>query len=230
MINIRVNAAYCLFDGFAGRPLQNGEVTLTLDGVPYRPVYKNGGWFVITDQPEGAHTVELSAAKYQPERFEESFSAKGHIERSIIMKPSAKYPFGGAKVSALRLETDAELWCAAEDARLSLKLAQSQAKAGDVKLTLYYADAVYSRLLLSGDFMLVDGDKSEICSFESLESGAGTLASGLKNAHSRGVMLYQAARFTAGQGDMTARFCGDCKKAFTLEQTKKGVKLNEFGF
>ena len=49
MIDIHVSLALNLLDGFSGRPLKPAQVRLFLDEEPCRPVYKEGGWFVLVN-------------------------------------------------------------------------------------------------------------------------------------------------------------------------------------
>lgn len=207
MIRRHVSAALLVRDAFTGFALPSGSGTLcTVDGQRCTPVWKDGGYLVLTDLPAGEHTVTLRRHGYLEETLTVPVSDGRAWEGWTGLRPGPGYvfPAGTAWVALQLLEkkkplADAEVWLA-PDGGGRLKLAQDQAKAGDRELKLFYSGAE-SRLPVPGDFLIADRKNPETAALEFLQDGRAELARPLEFSHTRGKELMFAQRYrTDGDG------------------------------
>lgn len=210
MIRRRVSAALLVRDAFTGLALPPGSGTLcTVDGQPFTPVWKDGGYLVLTDLPAGEHTVTLRRHGYLEETLTVPAADGRAWEGWTGLRPGPGYAFpaGTAWVCLRLLEkkkplAGAEVWLA-PDGGGRLKLAQDQAKAGDRELKLFYAGPE-SRLPVPGDFLIVDKKNPETAALECMRSGRAGLARPLEYDHARGKELMSAQRYgTGGNGEIS---------------------------
>ena len=66
----RLSCVVKLIDSFTGRPAAPADAAVFCDGKPIRHQYKAGGFFVLSDLSEGAHTLLIRSWKFQPERLD----------------------------------------------------------------------------------------------------------------------------------------------------------------
>ncbi|MDR1299174.1 MAG: hypothetical protein LBJ84_02845 [Oscillospiraceae bacterium] len=84
MIRRRLSAAVAVRDALTGRPLQRG-IAVELDGKTVKPEYREGGYIVFIDLPDGAHGLTLRAPGYAAESVE--VRADGGGVRIVSMAP-----------------------------------------------------------------------------------------------------------------------------------------------
>lgn len=218
MIHRQVSAVFQLRDGFTGRMLPNaGGLLARLDGAPCRPLWKQGGYWVLTDLAPGPHRLELVLAGYRPEPVEWSWDGAAPWQGCVVLKPGQGYPFRG-DVTRLVLQLSGKNGPLAHEAvwlcTLSAaqpKLAQDEAQPGDTQLRLYYKGPA-AALPVPGAFLLQDGGHTERIELLRLEGEQGILAAPLEQKHSRGRELLPAQPYTADrQGVVEALLCQPCQ-------------------
>lgn len=217
MISIHASAVFRVRDGYTGREIAPSALLCAIDGVPCRPVGKEGGYLVLTNLSHGLHRLSLRCRGYQEEWVE--FEADGGTYQfEITMKPGPAYPFrqtvtrlaltvfGGKAPAAGRT-----VWLAA--AGPELKIAQTRAQAGESRLRLYCKGTA-----LSGVYLLEDGADSEIVSLQSLEGDTGLLAGPLQKDHGRSRRFLPAQRYHTGEdGTLSAVFRSPCAVQIYVE-------------
>ena len=229
MISVHASAVCRVLDGYTGREIVPSALLCALDGVPCRPVGKEGGYLVLTNLSHGLHRLSLRCRGYQEEWVE--FEAdSGTCRFEVTMKPGPAYPFrqtvtrlmltvsGGNAPAAGRT-----VWLAAPGPEL--KLAQTKAQAGDKQFRLYCKGTA-----VPGVYLLEDGADSEIVSLQSLEGETGLLSEPLQKDHGRGKRFLPAQRYHTGEdGALSAVFRFPCTvQIFTEEAGLAGsVELSE---
>lgn len=205
MITIHASIVLCVRDGFTGRAMTPSALVCSLDGLPVRPIGKEGGYIVLTDLAAGPHKLTIRCHGYREEPVE--FEADGGMrEMDVTLKPGAGYPFRQSvtRLRVLVLEKKApaaarRLWLAAGQ---EMKIAQAKAEAGEKELRIYCKGTVPP-----GAYLVEDGKKSEIVFLRESESGEAVLSEPLKNAHGRGKRLLPAQSYhTDDEGAVTAVF------------------------
>lgn len=204
MIRRHVSAALLVRDGFTGRVFPTGSGTLcTVDGQRYTPVWKDGGYLVLTDLPAGEHTVKLRRHGYLEETLTVPAADGRAWEGWAALRPGPGYAFpaGTAWVTLRLLEkkkplAGAEVWLA-PDGGGRLKLAQDRAKAGDRELRLF-CSGPESLLPVPGDFLIADQKNPETAALEYMQGGRAELARPLAYGHGRGKELMFAQRYRTG--------------------------------
>lgn len=205
MIRRQVSAALLVRDAFTGRALPTGNGTLcTVDGQRCTPVWKDGGYLVLTDLSPGEHTITLRRQGYQEKTLTVPVADGRAWEGWTGLQPGPGYvfPAGTAWVYLTLLAKkqpleDAEVWLA-PDGGGKLKLAQDKAKAGDRELKLFYSGAE-SLLPVPGDFIIADQKNPETAALEFLQNGRAELARPLEYSHVRGKELMFAQRYQTGR-------------------------------
>ena len=212
MISIHVSAVCRVRDGYTGRELPPSALTCTMDGIPCRPVCKEGGYLVFTNLSHGSHHLSLRGRGYQEEWVEFNSSDAGSVrEIEVTMKPGPGYPFRQTvtRLTLTVLEKNAPvpgrmLWLAA--AGPELKIAQTRAEAGERETRIYCKGAA-----VPGAYLVADGKNSEIVALRAVEGEKAFLTAPLKNSHSRGRVLCPAQRYRTGaDGSLTAVFRTPC--------------------
>lgn len=205
MITIHASIVLCVRDGFTGRAMTPSALVCSLDGLPVRPIGKEGGYIVLTNLAPGPHKLTVRCRGYREEPVE--FEADGGTrEMDVTLKPGDGYPFRQS-VTKLRvrvLEKKApvaagRLWLAAGQ---EMKIAQAKAGAGETELRVYCKGTVPP-----GAYLVEDGEKSEVVFVREAESGNAVLSQPLQNAHDRGKRLLPAQSYhTDDEGAVTAVF------------------------
>ena len=67
MIAVHVSAVCRVRDGYTGRALEAGALLCALDGAPFRPVGKPGGYLILVDLAPGPHRLSLRGSGFQEE-------------------------------------------------------------------------------------------------------------------------------------------------------------------
>ena len=214
MISMHVSAVCRVRDGFTGRAMEPSGLVCTLDGAPFRPVGKPGGYLVLVNLPGGTHRLSLRCQGYQ-EEWVEIRSGRGTQELDVTMKPGEGYPFR-QEVTLLTLTSWESgepaagriLWLAAPG-QTELKIAQTKAEAGSASLRLFAKGAAAPAV--PGTYLISDGKNSEIVLLRALEGEMGELLAPLARPHSRSRSLLPAQRYhTDGEGVLTAAFREPC--------------------
>ena len=233
MITFRASAVCCVRDGYTGGAIEASRLLCALDGAPYRPLGKPGGYLVLLNLSAGVHRLELRSAGYQ-EEWVEFRTGRGTQELEITMKPGAQYPFplGVTRLTLTCLERDQpavgrQLWLAAPGA-VELKIAQTKAEAGSQSLRLFAKGPVAPAV--PGTYLISDGANSEIVLLRALEEEIGEFLTPLQYAHSRGRPLLPAQRYhTDDAGTLSAVFREPCTVELCHADGKQltSFKLNE---
>ena len=207
MIRRAVSAALLLRDGFTGQAIRGAAGTLcTLDGQPFRGVWKNGGWLVLTDLAPGEHTLVIRHAGYLPETVLLTASAGVWREDIITLKPGAGYRFPGETVRVnLRVSdggeplSERELWLGIPQ-RARLKIAQDPGKEPEKTVRLF-CQGNPEQLPVPGHFLAADAKNPERLFLRQLEGETGSLNAPMEKVHQRGVELIPVQRYlTDGEG------------------------------
>ena len=64
MIRFHVDAVLRVLDGFTGKPPSPSAIHLFVDGTAYRPIVKDGGYYVLKGLVPGEHQLVLQGAFY----------------------------------------------------------------------------------------------------------------------------------------------------------------------
>lgn len=237
-IRIHANAVLRVLDGFTGQPLPPSVLRCTVDGAPFRPIGKAGGYYILTDLPPGEHQVNLQAPRYAGERLTVPGGSGAVLDALVTMKPGTGYPLGAAATWLILRVVSKEkgalsgwrIWIAARDSRQGLRIAQEAIRKGDMGGWLC---GPASDLPLPRDFLLLDGERSEICRVAGLEEPQ--FAAPLAWCHKRDCRLFPAQVYTASEaGEIRAAFREPMPVELLAEGEKRPVSfdlrsgINEF--
>lgn len=198
MVNKLASLVLNLSDSFTKKPISSlASVSITLDGEAYRPIYKDGGWFVFVNLPRGEHLVTASSSKYQTERiaFTLQPGSTDYVEEYRRMKPSGKLSKSGAQGYSMMVVIGGKPYANASllllmDQKAAFKVAEDDATRGRNYIKLFTASPQTALQLVPGHFFIHDGTRSEICAVrERGEEDVYALAGPLANPHKRGVAL-----------------------------------------
>lgn len=229
MIRFHVDAVLRVLDGFTGKPPSPSAIHLFVDGTAYRPIVKDGGYYVLKGLVPGEHQLVLQGAFYQDERLTVTVGA-GYQELLVTMKPGTRYPFGRS-ITTLTVKVqdkkgplpNQRVWISAKNSLAELKIAQDGVKAGDEAARLFCSEVTKS-MPIPCDLMLMDAGKCEIIRLEDLEEGR--FASPLRFDHKRGCPLYPVQIYTAGEsGRIRAVFREPSSVELLVEGAEKSVSL-----
>lgn len=231
-LTLHVDAALSVRDGFTGAPLAPGALQCAVDGRPYRPVTKNGGYFVFAGLTPGEHVITLRGARYREELVRVMASGRACAELAVTMKPAENYPFGAA-VTWLTLavtrkgapEHGAVICLAVEDPLREIRIAQDEAPAGETQCRLFCR--VSALAALPANCLLPDGKETEIAVLSEISGDMGFFARPLAYAHKRGRSLYPAQLFTAGlEGVIRAVFSEPVRLRLYSPETGAAAELS----
>lgn len=212
MIHRRVSAVVLVRDGYTGLPLTSGrELRTELDGRPVRPVWKEGGWLVLTDLLPGPHHLRLSRQGF----LDGELTLTGENlpwEGELALFPGPDYPFRSRPVTLdLHLSLSGsplageKVWIGLSG-QSRLKLAQDgkQAEGHTARL---FCQGSPAALPIPGWFLAVSSGGAELVHLRALRGETGELEEPLKRPHSRGTALVPAVRYcTDGGGEVRALF------------------------
>ena len=229
MIRFHVNAVLRVLDGFTGKPPAPSAIRFFVDGAVYRPVVKDGGYYVLMGLAPGEHQVVLQGAYYQDERLTVT-AGTGYQEFLVTMKPGSRYPFGRSVTTLTITVQDKKgaipnqrVWVVARNPHMELKIAQDGVKAGDEVVRLFCSESAKA-LPIPCNLMLLDAGKCEVCRLEDLEEGRFALP--LKFDHKRGCPLYSTQVYTAdASGAIRAVFREPVAVELLMEGTEQSVSL-----
>ena len=243
MIRRVVSAALLVRDAFTGQPIVSGaSLRCALDGQSVRPLWKPGGYLVLTDLAPGEHSLLLSCRSFRDQVH--SFSTEnGMWEREIDMEPAENYPnLRGAALLRLTLkgkhgpEAGASLWAAVSDP-VSLRLAQAPDNETTELRLICRGPA--ERLSLPGWFLAADEGKEgpELLHLRYLRGETGIFDAPMTKKHPRGTELFRARQLVAdADGRIDAAFRSGGKlvlfqdgkwKTFALETGTQTLEWKE---
>ena len=208
MIQRVVSAALLVRDGFTGVPLPPGAVlVLLMDGRRRSVVRKAGGWLILTDLPEGCHTLSLRCVGFCEEILTIETRYGAVWQKAVDLRPGPGYRFPpGTSYLTVTVKTSAgptegvELWAGKSGLT---RVTASQSKAGQTELQLFCRGPM-ERLPVPGSFLFSGGSAPELVSLRELRSsGVGVLEEPLSADRKRGEELFPVRHFLTG-GDGTA--------------------------
>lgn len=209
MIHRRVSAVFLLRDGFSGRALSSGaQVRCTLDGIPARPLWKEGGYLVFTDLEPGEHELTVSQPRYQPDRRAFALRQGEVWADTVELKPGEGYPL--PRQAAVLELTVTKGWAPftqpvwlGMSGPVALKLARDSG--GDAVLRLFCRNAAL--LPVPGYFLIPEQAGGELIHIRAIREERGELDQPLLRGHSRGTELIPMQRYTPdGTGRLRALF------------------------
>ncbi len=212
MIRLQVSAALAVRDGFTGRPIARNTVRCFVDGQPFRPEYRQGGYLVFVNLEPGEHRVLLRGSHYLDEHIRLETRPGVMDEKSITLKPAPNYPFYHAVTQLIvRYREKSQpisghcLWVSARAAMEDIKIAQDMAEAGSTSARVYFRGGEEGRF--PRNYLILDGKKSEIVHISGCEGGCASFDKPLGQSHKRGVALYPAQAYhTDEKGEILAFF------------------------
>ncbi|MCR4745442.1 MAG: hypothetical protein K5894_09475 [Lachnospiraceae bacterium] len=204
MINHRISAIFRITDSFTEKPIANGIFKAKLDGQSVKLLWKNDGYFLLMNAARGSHELEIESAIYLKEKIEIEVG-EFPLTFVITLKAGENYPYGkDAKV----FEGEAQgeyVWIVPVKKGMELKVAESEAKAG-VKTVAVFVPASMTKHLYPDNFIVMDGEASEMICIEDIENGRASLSMNLKNPHKRGTKILHAEKFEINDGKYRAVF------------------------
>jgi hypothetical protein len=191
MINKRISAVLITRDAVTGRAPSH-EITAELDGEPFRPEYRDGGYIIFIDLPEREYKLKLKSVSY----FDETLTLlidgdrDGHI---VSLKPKS-----ARTVTRGGFDPGAAVSVAFPRAP-EIKTAQI-IEPGERERVRVFCRSSAALPVLPGEFLLADGDNSERCVLRELSGGAGDFAAPFERRHERGLPFLPCALYRADDG------------------------------
>ncbi len=213
-----ISVIFKIMDRFRKRPLLAPEISIAVNGIITRPLYKTGGYFIFTDLAPGETCFEFAAPVFQKETLTADIPApgRGYILSHLLLNPSRAYPFGGSVTTvAGRIIRDKLPWSnrqfylVPDNGMELMKVAEDNAGAGNDDLKLFVSGP-QTKLSFPGEYLIKDKDegKREVCLITRGDARDGTYAleKGINFSHSRGTPLVGvvACRTTADGSFFTA--------------------------
>ncbi|XME02558.1 hypothetical protein QYZ88_018080 [Lachnospiraceae bacterium C1.1] len=204
MFRYIVNTIFRVTDSFSHEVIANGIFTAFLDGERVKLLSKGDGYFLLMNAPYGEHEIEFISGIYLREKLKINVSGKAETI-AMALKPGEHYPYGsGTKV--FEGEADGEYaWIAPVKRGWELKIAENESAGGAEEISVF-SPASFAGHAYPDNFLISDGDKSEVVCIERVEDGKARLISGLANPHKRGTRLVPAVRFGLEEGRYRAVF------------------------
>lgn len=196
MVLKRLSCAFRLTDAGTGRSLGGSEVRFVSGGA-LRHEYKPGGYFVLTDLPEGEHTLTVTAPGFQPENVAVNVDySGGALDRVVYLalNPSRTHPAAGRMPSVCGAAPGFETLYAVSSAG-NLRVAEEKAAAGSSEIRMFSEAGAPS---LPADFLLGSGKTAELIRLTGNRDGLCTAQSPLKYAHQRSETAQPLVRLHCG--------------------------------
>lgn len=210
MVSKRASLVLNLSDAFTKRPITGlSSVSVTLNGELYKPVYKDGGWFVFVNLPVGEHDVTVSSSLYQTEKISISLKkeAGGYIEEYRRMKPSGALTKKGAKSCRLQVVYAGKPYANAllllMGEKDALKVAEDDVIEGRDTMKLFVASSQAALRLIPGRFFIRDASRSEVIAIrERYEGDIYVLGGSVTYPHKRGAALSAVEEYWTDENGM----------------------------
>lgn len=141
----RLSFVLRLGDVCFNRALLSSEASIYIDGLLFHHEYKNNGYFIVTDIPEGLHTVTVSSFKFQTETLELNVDYSPEITAQqrvhyLMLNPSEKHP-QAIRMPSVRGNVAGAEYVYILRERGELKVAEDDAKAGNTRIRLFCSGA-----------------------------------------------------------------------------------------
>lgn len=199
MVIKQLSCVFRLKDSCMNRVLSSNEAAFRCGGIRLRHEYKVGGYFVLTDMPEGDYIITVTAIGCQQENvpITVKYDGSNAMDKVIFLSlnPSPQHPYAGRFPS---------LYAAAEGCTevyaLSpvgiLRVAEDKAAAGADSLRMF---AEGKNPVLPSDFLLGSGSKAETVTFTDAQSGIYRTRQPLRYAHKRSEPAQPMIRLQCGE-------------------------------
>lgn len=148
-----------------GRAADGKAVSVKLDGVNFRPEYRDGGYLVFVDILEGTHEVELRGAVYQSRTISVSVDKRKPVKIIVNLTPLKQ-------INSVP--------------QITIKLAQDTVKKGESEAKLYYTGKMYD---LPCEFIADKDESAEKCVICDISDGIAQFESPLTKTHRRGAVF-----------------------------------------
>lgn len=204
MVIKRLSCAFRLTDSGTGRALGGSEARFSSDGGNIRHEYKPGGYFVLTDLPEGSHRLTVTAPGYQPEELTATvdYTSGDALERVIYLalNPSRTHPAAARMPSVCGTAPGFEALYAVSSAG-SLRVAEEKTAAGAVEIRMFTESGAPA---LPADFLLGSADGSagktaELVRLTGNRDGLCSVQSPLRYPHLRSETARPLIRLRCGE-------------------------------
>jgi hypothetical protein len=184
MITLRCTLALSLRDARTGRALTRNAARALIDGQPCRTEYREGGYMVFVNLPQGQYVVELRGSGYLSRTFQAMVPFDGYEHRIVNLLPRGRALTETDEVVAL----DGGRYLISETAA-RMRLAQNEALPGDREAKVYARGGADFPAL----FLFAGAEGPELCEIEGLSGDTAAFARPLRESHKRGAALIQCA-------------------------------------
>lgn len=173
MVEKKLSCVLKITDGVTAKALERPNVLILADGDPIRYEYKSGGYFVLTDMPEGAHCLKVQSHGFQQEELNINTDHRlmKRAEQAVIdlaLSPSPQYPSAAGMPSVSGRAKDLrEIYV--QRRSMELKIAEDNASAGSQTVRLFRCGAKPTL----PSFALVGDRLCETCEIVTLKTAAG---------------------------------------------------------
>ena len=199
MVIKRLSCVFRLSDAGSGRLLTRSEVSFREGGAVIKHEYKPGGYFVLTDLPEGDHTITVTAPGYQQEQAviivdHARFSALDSVSY-VALNPSRRHPAADRYPSVCGSAPGFGTVYAVRAAG-NLRVAEERSEAGASEVRMFQETGAPA---LPALFLLGSGKTSELVMFTGSRDGLCSVHSPLKYAHQRSETAQPLIRLCCGE-------------------------------
>lgn len=199
MVIKRLSCVFRLSDAGSGRLLTRSEVSFREGGAVIKHEYKPGGYFVLTDLPEGDHTITVTAPGYQQEQAvitvdHSRFSALDSVSY-VALNPSRRHPAADRYPSVCGSAPGFGTVYAVRAAG-NLRVAEERSEAGASEVRMFQETGAPA---LPALFLLGSGKTSELVMFTGSRDGLCSVHSPLKYAHQRSETAQPLIRLRCGE-------------------------------
>ena len=203
MIRKSISCVLKISDSATKKVLGSSQVQIYVDNVLAHHEYKQGGYFVLIDLPEGEHTVQIRSFCFQGEDFcikvdQSTVQKPENMVRYLMLNPSEKHP-AAASMPAIRGRASGydRIYILCHSGML--KVAEDDAAAGRTEIKLFCAN---SKPVLPCTYRIKDR-KADMCEFVTLKGADGDvfmLDKPLKYAHPRSADVVPMISVSCGVG------------------------------
>ncbi len=231
------------------KKLGKGEVLFNVNGQTINPVYKNDGYFVFTDLPEGNYSVRVHGLQFQQEIAEVNFTPGKPPEVIILpLSPSEQYVHkeNTTQIKGKLLYKDKKpvanaIYNAIPKSQGILKITEKEAKAGS-KFLKVYSTVPKNKIPIPGKFLLKhrEDNNCEIITVLKADGNICILEKPLENDWIRSVEIIEVIygrTFEDGYFYLiidNEKFDAQCKLEMTFtvgkDSFKNQVSINKSGF
>lgn len=201
----RVSIVLHVVDWYSGKAAKGSELRILVDGMKVNYVYKEEGFFVLTDIAEGKRNLQIEAVQFLTHQCQVEVDNRA-VKVPILeveLKPSRMYPFGNMPTTVMgkihgiadkkNQNASVYLYLQAD----GVKIAEDDVIPGRRDLKLYMTK---DRSQIRGKYIIKNKDIGcrEYCDVVDGpdDQGLYTLASPVTNKHTRGTVLYPVVPLT----------------------------------